>query len=172
MTLSEVASLVSVCTPALSSSKAAAAFCSTISQACSKRFGDSNAAVCSAGGVIPAVVAAMSVHSAVSADVACKGCEALGTLALYHADNADAIVTSTSGLAAILSAMATHPEKGKVQGKACWALSNLASRVSPDGKVVMLESAAIELINAAKERHWEDDDVTPHVAWALRKLRW
>lgn len=145
--------------------------CRTVNDVCRSGNAVQNRLTCRDTGVIPAVVAAMFLHGAVSADVASRGCWALGNLALANAPNADAIAGSARGLPAILSVMASHSSDETVQMSSCWALSVTAGFASPAGLAIMRETRAVELINRAKERFKltpdTDESVTRHANIAL-----
>lgn len=152
---SAVRSLVASCSAALSSLEVAQQLCIAIVSICSGHLDskDVNKVTCGAAGVIPAIAAAMSTHGAACAEVAANGCVALYWLADGNTAHADDIVSTSGGLDAILSAMASHPEDGELQERACEALGSVARAASPAAVGTMRASAAVDLLHTARRNH-------------------
>lgn len=146
-----VAALVSACTPALSSPTVAEEFVTTIGTICEESV--KNRVVCAAAGVIPLLVRVLSTHGDESVDIAARGCGALGMVAIENTANADAIVLSTGGLAAICSLLSTHAASLGLQVEACWAVWFLANAAGPAALTAMREGTVVELLLAAKRNH-------------------
>lgn len=163
VTVEDCASLLAACSPASSSPAMATVFCETIA-----RLRAHSTAV--AAGVIPALVAAMSTHGAVSADVALAGCSALARLAYEDTDVGDAIVLSSGGVDVLLFVMASHTENGDVQDGACWLLHLLAAYASPAAMVAMRASSAVDALNAVRRNCARDADVMWRTDCTLREL--
>lgn len=172
LSVAGMTALVTACTAALPSLAVAEAFCNSIGSVCTNsREGKANAVTCGAAGVIPAVIAAMSVHGAGGALVAASGYVALASLADGNAVNADAIVGCSGGLDVLLSVMACHAADGEVQAKACWALWGVAGSVSSGGLTAMRQSRAMQLIRAAKVNLSSDNLVMMYADGALATLK-
>lgn len=105
----------------------------------------------------------MSAHGAARPGVASKGCWALWNLANGNTSNADAIVTSTGALDAILAVMAAHPGDETLQKSACRALWIIAGEVSPGTLGALRDSAAMELLKCARRDHPKEGGGS--VAW-------
>lgn len=162
LTMDDVDSLVTACAPALSSPAVAIDFCDTIISLCNNyRCGQGNRAVLGAGGVIPAVVAAMATHGVEDSKLALIGCDALGWLACSVGANASAIVICAGGLHAIYAAMAAHALDREVQKKGCWALYTVTANASRSLLAATPKGCdrAVQLLKTAKRNFRSDWNV-------------
>lgn len=146
----DVTSLITTCAPLLASLDVAEAFVSAVADL--SLLNEANSATFGSAGVIPVILAAMATHALTNADLAASGCQALCHLADDNADNIDAIVLGGGGLAALTSALVSHPANQDVQNKACSALYFLLADASPAALAVMQGARAElgELITSAK----------------------
>lgn len=151
LTPEDVASLLAVCAPALSSIQVANRFVSTVTSICSHRM--DNRVICGAAGVVPLVVSAVSAHGAVSAEVAGNGCNALGWLCPQNTLNIDRVVLQSGGLDVICDTMELYADKEDVQRITCASVRDLATGAGPAALAALRGSRVMKLLQEARVRH-------------------
>lgn len=154
VSLAEMSALVIACATAITAPEVADAFLSTVASICdyTNSSSEANIAICGPAAAIQAASGAVSIHAAGNVSLALKGCEALANLvgsdARGNDRSADAFVSTSGGLEAIVLAMGSHPDNADVQKIAAKAVKRAVSAVSYAGGDVMRATKAGELMKA------------------------
>lgn len=147
----DITSLVTACSPAVSSLAVSTLFLGTVYEICCNN--SANVKACGVAGVIPAVKVAMSTWGSLSSEVAVCGCLAFTKLAVGNQGNADAIVLAR-GLEDVYEVMVAHAGHEEVQMQSCWVLWAVVKHAGRAAVAVMRnDGRAVDLIRTAIRNH-------------------